>query len=558
MRIYKPTRRAADGQSLPYDKFYCELRTADGRIMRLPGFENQRLTESLGRNVQKLIDCTANHELPTGDLALWIETLPCQTAKVLTRWGLLSGRRLAAGNALAEHLADWLGYMRAKAMTEKHAMTMHNHAVRIFTACNAKFISDIQPGKVQAAIAAEKTAGLSLQTCNHLTMAAKAFTRWACRDGRIQIDPLAHLTKFNTRTDRRHDRRALSDAEVNALIAAAESGPYLVGPLLPGQTRPTVGPQTILGIAGPDRAMVYRVAVGTGFRKAEIASLTPESFNLDSEPPTITVKAGFSKHRREDIQPIRQDLADMLRAFVAGKPAGTPVFDMPAKAFKIMQADLASARAMHLDDAATAAERTDREQSGFCLYADAAGRYADFHALRHTYITRLVKSNATVKVCQELARHSDPKLTFAVYSHVGMADTSRALNNLPGLDNPQAEKQTAMALKTGTNDLPVNAVALPGQADVNRMARNGALLGTETRRPVAPNSVNAESGTSVSNPLSMQEICDNQGDYKNAPGGSRTCNLRFRRPTLYPIELRAHVNVLPGSIDEWVIILNMP
>ena len=51
MRIYKPTRKTADGQSLPYDKFYAELRTADGRIMRLPGFENQRLTESLGRNV---------------------------------------------------------------------------------------------------------------------------------------------------------------------------------------------------------------------------------------------------------------------------------------------------------------------------------------------------------------------------------------------------------------------------------------------------------------------------------------------------------------------------
>ena len=149
------------------------------------------------------------------------------------------------------------------------------------------------------------------------------------------------------------------------------------------------------------------------------------------------------------------------------------------------------------------------------------------------------------------------KLTLNTYTYVVLFDISDALETLPGM-MPQAEKQTALALKTGTNDLPVNAVALPGQADVNRMARNGALLGTETRRPVAPNSVNAESGTSVSNPLSMQEICDNQGDYKNAPGGSRTCNLRFRRPTLYPIELRAHVNVLPGSIDEWVIILNMP
>ncbi|EQD55917.1 integrase-recombinase protein, partial [mine drainage metagenome] len=167
----------------------------------------------------------------------------------------------------------------------------------------------------------------------------------------------------------------------------------------PGGTIPT-------GVAETAGLVTGCVAVGTGFRKAEIGSLTPESFNLDGEPPTITIRAGYSKHRREDIQPIRQDLADTLRAYLAGKPAGTPVFDMPAKAFKIMQDDLASARAKYIGDAATDAERTEREQSGFCLYADAAGRYADFHALRHTYITRLVKSNASVKVCQELARHS--------------------------------------------------------------------------------------------------------------------------------------------------------
>ena len=346
--------------------------------------------------------------------------------------------------------------MLARGTGTKHAAIYQSRVSALFKTCKFKFLTDLQPGKVQTEIAdlrkpkpkaaaagdnpgqpPRMTKGMSLQTCNHTTTAAKAFTHWTCRDG----------------------RRALTDAEVNALITAAESGPYLVGTLLPGQTRPKVGPQTILGIAGLDRAIVYRVAVGTGFRKAEIESLTPESFNLDNDPPTITIRAGYSKHRREDIQPIRQDLADMLRTFVAGKPAGTPVFAMPEKAFKIMQADLASARATYVGDAATAAERTEREQSGFCLYADAAGRYADFHALRHTYITRLVKSNASVKVCQELARHSDPKLTFAVYSHVGMADTSRALDKLPGLTPPQAEKQTTLALRTGTDNLPVSAVA---------------------------------------------------------------------------------------------------
>ncbi len=349
--------------------------------------------------------------------------------------------------------------MLGRGLTRLHAMTRHNNAMRIFAFCNAKFLTDLQPGKVQAAIAElrnpkarpakagkppEMTKGASLQTCNHSIKAVKSFTHWASRDGRMQADPLAHLTKFNARTDRRHDRRALSDAEVNALVAAAEAGP------------------TILGISGPARAMLYRVAVGTGFRKAEIESLTPECFRLDDTPPTITVKAGFSKHRREDVQPIRQDLADALRGYLAGLAAGQPAFAMPDKTFKVIQADLAAAG---------------------IPYDDAAGRYADFHALRHTYITRLVKSNATVKVCHELARHSDPKLTFGVYSHVGMADTSPALDNLPGLDKPQAGRQSALALRTGTDNRPVNAVELPGQASGNCMARNGALLCTETKSP---------------------------------------------------------------------------
>ncbi|MGC9259827.1 MAG: hypothetical protein ACP5I8_07095 [Phycisphaerae bacterium] len=89
MRIYRPTRRTADGTETPYQKFYCELRTADGRIMRLLGFANQRLTESLGRNVQRLIDCRASGETLPQDTNKWLETMPQQTTEVLARWGLL-------------------------------------------------------------------------------------------------------------------------------------------------------------------------------------------------------------------------------------------------------------------------------------------------------------------------------------------------------------------------------------------------------------------------------------------------------------------------------------
>jgi site-specific recombinase XerD len=54
--------------------------------------------------------------------------------------------------------------------------------------------------------------------------------------------------------------------------------------------------------------------------------------------------------------------------------------------------------------------RYDPEAAGVTA-VDASGRAADFHALRHSDISALVKSPAPVKVVQTLARHSTPTLT---------------------------------------------------------------------------------------------------------------------------------------------------
>jgi len=70
--------------------------------------------------------------------------------------------------------------------------------------------------------------------------------------------------------------------------------------------------------------------------------------------------------------------------------------------------------------------RADLDAAGIA-YRDDAGRVCDFHALRHTYVTRLARSGATVKVVQTLARHSTPVLTLGVYSHLELADGAAAL-----------------------------------------------------------------------------------------------------------------------------------
>jgi len=41
--------------------------------------------------------------------------------------------------------------------------------------------------------------------------------------------------------------------------------------------------------------MLYHLAAGTGFRANELRSLTPESFDLDANTPTVTVQAAYSR-----------------------------------------------------------------------------------------------------------------------------------------------------------------------------------------------------------------------------------------------------------------------
>ena len=49
---------------------------------------------------------------------------------------------------------------------------------------------------------------------------------------------------------------------------------------------------------------------------------------------------------------------------------------------------------------------------------DASGRVVDLHSLRHGYITAVGRSGTSLKTLQSLARHSDPRLTLNVYSHL--------------------------------------------------------------------------------------------------------------------------------------------
>ncbi len=197
--------------------------------------------------------------------------------------------------------------------------------------------------------------------------------------------------------------------------------------------------------------MVYRLAVETGLRASELGSLTPHSFRLtDLDGAMVSVEAAYSKHRRDDTLPLRRELAEKLKLFLGGRPGEAPLFAMPQKPAEMLRRDLTAARDKWLEDAKSEREREKREKSEFLKDKDAAECNVDFHALRHTFITRLARSGVAPAVAKSLARHSTITLTMDHYTHTLVEDERDALDRLPSIGGNVPTRKVAQA--TGTYD----------------------------------------------------------------------------------------------------------
>jgi integrase len=294
---------------------------------------------------------------------------------------------------ILEHVEDWHRFLLGKGTTTIHAKGARRKAARLIGCARITRLSGLSLSVVQSALkdldqfkGRGGNKALSDRTVYHHAQAIKSFSRWLWTDGRTRENNLVHMTLPTVEEFK--VRRALEPGDAASLVECTRS-------------------LTTRGlISGLDRSVLYATALGTGYRLNELASLTPENFNLDSVPPTITCKGSDTKNGRAAVQPIHASLAEFLRGWLAEKPRGEPVF--------VFQATLMA--------------RTIRKDLGDAGVASPDSY--DFHCLRHTYVTMVVKSGASVKVCQELARHSDPKLTLNVYGHLTIHDVAGGIEGL--------------------------------------------------------------------------------------------------------------------------------
>jgi len=355
---------------------------------------------------------------------------------MLRRAGIIdpTAEKLAANGAmpLEAHIGAFEATLRAKGDTEEHVRRTLSFIRSLAKACGFEQLADLDAPKVSAHVGHLKRKGMGARSINARLTAFKSLTAWLHKTERLRTDPMKQVAKLNTRADRRRQRRALSDEELARLLHAAENGP------------------AVMGVAGPKRAMLYRVAVETGLRANELRSLMPGNFHLrNAGTATVTVEAAYSKHRREDVLPIRPDLARAVTAYVADRPIGEPLLAVPQKSAEMFRADLRQARAWWIRETRDPVERRKRRQSSFLATPDASGRVVDFHALRHSFLTRLARSGVAPAVAKSLARHSTITLTMDHYTHTFIEDERSALARLPGLGVKGLQGRSVRA--TGTD-----------------------------------------------------------------------------------------------------------
>jgi hypothetical protein len=209
---------------------------------------------------------------------------------------------------------------------------------------------------------------------------------------------------------------------------------------------------------------LYLVAAGTGFRANALANLPPNDFDLNADSPTVTLPARFAKNRKTKVQPLPADVADELRSCLAGKPTDVLIWG----------GTWASG--------CTGAEmiRSDLEAAGIAYAVDGPDgpEYADFHSLRHSFLTLGGRSGIDLRTLQELAGHSDPKLT-ARYSHRRLYDLAGAVEKLPNLVPTRPDAGEIPLRLTGTDgERGVVPGVVPGVVTGGAGLHQSALLYT--------------------------------------------------------------------------------
>jgi integrase len=321
-----------------------------------------------------------------------------------------------------------------------------------------------------------------------------AFGNWCVERGRIAANPFNRPPKRDEKADRRRERRALAEDELRRLLKVARLRPiaeygrkvvkhadaanrankrsrrtWSRAPLafddLEAATargrdalRDRPGFIRELERRGRERQLVYKTLTLTGLRKGELTALRVRHAELDGPTPYLVLDAADEKAGRGAEIPLRGDLANDLRKWLADRlddlrdaarddgtplpaklPPDMPLLDVPSGLSEEFSTAIWLRRGSPgWSPAPIGRTRIDKR--------DDRGRTVDVHALRHTFGTHLSRGGVAPRTAQQALRHGSIELTMQTYTDPKLLDVAGALDVLPSLpldDSLRSQREEA-------------------------------------------------------------------------------------------------------------------
>ena len=328
--------------------------------------------------------------------------------------GILDPRKPALDRPAGGWLADYLADLRGRT-SDEHATEVERVLRHVLDYTQAGPIKELTPTKMGAYLSA-LTAGTATRN-KHRVYLSGWFSFLTDPSDTAKPFAVSPVTKQSVprveQTGKKPTKRPLSVAELAQLLSAAERYPTVAvsvntggRPRKDGSPARPRRPVTLseataqrLTVRGRERRLLYRVALCTGLRRAELERLRVRDVYPSGRPRIV---ATATKNKKPATIPLTPGLAEALSSWIkdtARQPAD-PLFLVPNKSNlnKIHQAQLTLAG---------------------IPYRDGNGRAASFHALRMSLNVFLRRKGVPLAARRKAMRHAAPDITTQHYDDDG-------------------------------------------------------------------------------------------------------------------------------------------
>ncbi|MHC4542249.1 MAG: tyrosine-type recombinase/integrase [Planctomycetota bacterium] len=404
MRLFKPMFKNKKGKWQETKGFWIEV--VDSReqgfrkVLQFSASESEKLSTTIGNNIQKLIDYAALNEPNPQLIDYFRNHAPKKLQDKLVAVGLLPA---PVTEDKAKPLLDYLPEFHRAIFEESKdsrlkKTTTGDISAKTVTARVRKLIEgagfatwkDVTEQAVNDYIE-RRPDGMSQQTAHFYAQAFRRFCKWMFEQGYIDRPPKIR----NVSVDRNYGR-CFELEEFKALLEAARTGPDR------------------FGLTGYQRYVLYLLACETGLRRGELRSLTVAS--VDLKGLRVFVEGGVdgaTKNKDDACQYITPETAEVLREYITGKMPKMP--NVPL--FPTIHHR--SGRMVREDCEAAGIETVNHK-----------GKLG-LHSLRHTCGSYLLAQGVHPKEVQEIMRHKDYGLTMNRYGHSLDGYKQKAVNKMP-------------------------------------------------------------------------------------------------------------------------------